>query len=279
VNTQTTVPTELAESVEAEMMYDYETQAPASARQGLGIAATRIGGGVVLAARHDPYRYWSKALGFGFAEPVTYDLIDRVLGFYRERGAPMAVIQLAPSVLPADWDEIRAAHGLVGGSSWAKLAAPLEETRTWALTDLRVEPVGVDDAAQWAAVVNRAFGMDNEHLDAMVARSVHNPAARPFAAWDGDRIVAGANLYRHGDVASLNSGATAPSHRRRGAQSALIAARLRAARAAGAAWVVGEAALPEPGRSNPSLDNQLRAGLKVLYRRRNWIWRAAQDAA
>lgn len=271
MNTDTTHLTELAETVEAEMMYDYEALAPRSARQGLGIATARIGGGVVLSARHDPYRYWNKALGFGFTEPVTRDLIDRLVSFYAECEAPMAVIQLAPSVLPADWDDIRAATGLFGGHLVAKLAAPLQEVRIDAETDLRVTPVREEEAAEWATVVTRAFGMDDEHVGAMVAQSVRNPAVQPFAAWDGDRIVAGASLYLHGTVASLNSGATAPTHRRRGAQSALIAARLEAARVAGATWVVGEAAVPEPGISNPSLNNQLRAGLQVLYHRTNWI--------
>lgn len=189
----------------------------------------------------------------------------------------MAVLQIAPSVLPADWDDISAAHGLEEGSSWAKLGAPIEETRTTALTDLRVGPVTEGEAVEWAALVTGQFGMDNEHLVAMLAQSFHNPAATPFAAWDGNHMVAGASLYVYGTVASLNSGATLQAHRGRGAQSALIAARLRAAREAGATWAIGEAALPEPGRSNPSLDNQLRAGLQVLYHRWNWIWRAEGD--
>jgi hypothetical protein len=41
--------------------------------------------------------------------------------------------------------------------------------------------------------------------------------------------------------------------------------------------VVGEAALPMPGGSNLSLDNQVRAGLRVAYHQQNWIWRAAAD--
>ncbi|MFI8527578.1 hypothetical protein ACIGB8_24175 [Promicromonospora sukumoe] len=138
MNTYTTGTTELAEMVEAEMMYDFQAQA--AARRGLGIVTSRVGGGGVLAAQHDLYRYWSKALGFGFAEPVTYDLIDRVLDFHRGREVPMAVLQIAPSAPPADWDELSAAHGLKGGSSWARLGAPVEGTRTAALTDLRVGP-------------------------------------------------------------------------------------------------------------------------------------------
>lgn len=256
------------------MMFGYESQAPDLARKGLGITTARIGGGVALAARHDPYAYWSKALGFGFTEPVTRSLMDEVVAFYRAHDVPAAVIQIAPSVLPDDWDEICVAHGLQPGGHWAKLGAPIQETIASAATDLQVAPVEAADAAQWAAVINRSFGMDNEHLDAMIAQSVQDPAVKPFAAWDDDRIVAGASLYMHGTVASLNSGATLPTHRRRGAQSSLIAARLQAARAAGATWVVAEAALPGPGHSNPSLNNQLRAGLAVLYPRQNWVWTA-----
>ncbi|MFD6443861.1 GNAT family N-acetyltransferase [Promicromonospora sp. NPDC060204] len=274
MNTRTTDPTELAESVEAEMMYRYETNAPDLAQEGLGIATTRMGGGVVLSARVDPFDYWSKALGFGFAEPVTHDLVDRVVAFYREQGTPTAVLQVAPSVLPPDWAQIQEAHGLQAAGSWLKLAAPIGDVRAEARTDLRVGPVGEADAHEWASVVSRAFGMEIPAMVAMLAESVRHPAATPFAAWDGDTIVAGANLYVHGTVASLNSGATLPDHRGRGAQSALIAARLAAARAAGAGWVVAETGAPAPGEVNQSLANLQRAGLQVRYARQNWRWRA-----
>lgn len=274
VNAQTTNLTELAETVEAEMMYRYEADAPAVARDGLGIATARMGGGVVLSARLDPFEYWSKALGFGFAEPVTHDLIAQVIAFYREQGTPTAMIQVAPSVLPPDWAEISAAHGLEAAGSWMKLAAPLTATRSEARTDLRVARVAEADADEWATVVARTFGMDNEALVAMLAESVRLPGAQAFAAWDGDKIVAGANLFLDGTTASLNSGATSPDYRGRGAQSALIAARLDAARAAGAEWVVAETGAPRPGEVNQSLVNLRRAGLQVRYERQNWRWRA-----
>ena len=62
----------------------------------LGIATLRISGGVALSMRHDVTGYWSKALGFGFEEPVTEELIGRVLAFYRAERTPGAVIQIAP---------------------------------------------------------------------------------------------------------------------------------------------------------------------------------------
>src|SRR5690606_18183489 len=91
---------------------------------------------------------------------------------------------------------------------------------------------------------------------------------------DGDRIVAGAALYMEGTTASLHSAATSATHRGRGAQSALISARIEAARAAGARWVVTETAVPAPGTRNPSTENMRRAGLEVSYVRPNWRWRA-----
>jgi hypothetical protein len=73
-------------------MCEFEAGAAESARAELGIAATRIGGGVAPSMRHDPSGYWSKSLGFGFAEPVTDELIDEVCSFYRTRNVAHATV-------------------------------------------------------------------------------------------------------------------------------------------------------------------------------------------
>ena len=86
----------LAEAAEAEFMYHYETMGSASTQAALGIAAARIGGGVALSMRNDVTGYWSKALGFGFTEPITDRLVDQVIDFYRVERSPSAVIQIAP---------------------------------------------------------------------------------------------------------------------------------------------------------------------------------------
>ncbi|MET8121607.1 GNAT family N-acetyltransferase [Micromonospora sp. NPDC005189] len=259
MTTQDTVRA-LAELAEAEFMLRYESGAPTDVQDALGMAATRMGGGVVLSMRHDPTNYWSKALGFGFDEPVSGDLIGRVCDFYRAERTPAAVIQIAPDRLPADWNEIRARENITAGSTWMKLAAEIETLRP-GRTDLRVGPVTADLVDQWASVVLRCFGMPEEHLGPMLAASVRDPGFHPYAAWDGDEMVAAANLFIHGAVGALNTGATLPSHRGRGAQSALLTARAAAAAQAGCRWVTAETGRPETGTSNSSLNNMLRVGL------------------
>jgi GNAT superfamily N-acetyltransferase len=265
-----------AEAIEAEFMYQYENAAPAHDQEILGIAARRLSGGVVLSARTDPSHYWSKALGFGFEEPVTSELVDRILDVYRAEENSLAVLQIAPEVLPDDWAEIRRTRGLGEGGRIAKYAIGIDNLAPAGTSDLRIAPVTKDDAERWAAVVTDGLGMPPEGTAGMLAASAGHPQFFPYAAWDGDTIVGGANLFVHDGIASLNAGGVLPSHRRRGAQGALIAARVEKARELGCRWVTAETGQPGEGESSSSMNNMLRAGLKVIYVRRNYIWRNEQ---
>jgi GNAT superfamily N-acetyltransferase len=266
-----------AERIEAEFMHTYVSSAAQPVKSELGIATLRVGGGVALSMRHDVTGYWSKALGFGFEEPITEELIERVLAFYLAERTPGTVIQVAPSVLPPDWDEICARHDIQAGSPWVKLACPIADFRP-GRTQLRVGPVLPADTDDWASTTLRGFGMPEEGLKAMMAASVEGSDFRPFAAWDGDEMVATANLYVRGEIGSLNSAATLPGHRNKGAQSALLTARAGAAAEAGCRWLVVETGKPDEGVSSPSMNNLLRAGFKPLYERQNWNWRRPADS-
>jgi GNAT superfamily N-acetyltransferase len=265
--------TALAETAEAEFYYECVMDAPARTRDALGISGTRIGGGVVLSMRGDTTNFWSKALGFGADEPVTPELMHEIVAFYRAEGTPSAILQFAPSVLPAHWPSIAGDFGLKGGTDWLKLAAALHEVRTVGTTPLRAGKVSAQDAEEWARVVLRGFELPESQFSIFAAYFEH-PDFTPFAVWDGDEIVAAANLSVYGPVGSLNTAATLPTHRNLGAQSALITARLHAAYEAGCTWVIAETGKPQPGTVNHSLANLERAGLRRLYARHNWRWTA-----
>jgi hypothetical protein len=265
----------LAEAAEAEFMYQYETLVSSPTQAALGIAAARIGGGVALSMRNDVTGYWNKALGFGFTEPITDRLVDEVIDFYRVEHSPGAVIQIAPALLPADWPTICSRHNIRPDSHWIKLVCSIENFQSGQTSDLHISLVGPEDFSQWAATALRGFGMPEQGLVDMLAAGLANPNFRPFAAWDGDEIVATANLFIHGEIGSLNTAVTLPTHRNRGAQSALIAARAKEAANAGCRWLCAETGRPADGEINPSLNNLASAGLRPLYYRQNWTWTPA----
>jgi len=267
----------VAEATEAEFMYQYESMATPATKAALGIATVRIGGGVALSMRNDVTGYWSKALGFGGTEPVTAEVIDRVVDFYRDQSTASAVIQIAPQALPTEWPDISERHRLRAESAWVKLACSVDDFRPGGDTTLRVGPVPAADFGRWAATCMRGFGMPEEGLADMMAAAVTHPGFRPFAAWDGDQMVAAANLFIHNGVGSLNSTSTLTSHRNRGAQSALIAALGKEAVNGGCRWLCAETGRSADDDTNQSLQNLMRIGLRPLYDRQNWTWSAADE--
>ena len=108
-----------AEAIEAEFMYQYETGAPARDQEMRGISTRRLSGGVVLSGAEEN---------------------------------PLAVLQIAPEVLPDDWDWIRRTRGLHEGGRIAKFAARIDGLVPPDDTDLRIAPITKDDADRWATV-------------------------------------------------------------------------------------------------------------------------------
>jgi GNAT superfamily N-acetyltransferase len=115
--------------------------------------------------------------------------------------------------------------------------------------------------------------MPDGGLSEMAAASVGRPGWCPYGVWDDEQIVAGGTMYIREGTGQLFGGVTLPFARGRGAQSALLAARARAAHAAGCRWLVAETGVESTGTHNSSLHNMARMGFTSLYQRQNWIWR------
>jgi GNAT superfamily N-acetyltransferase len=260
-----------AERVEAALLRRVVTGAPAEVRAQLGVTGISLGGGVCLALSRDPSGYWSKTVGLGRTEPVTADLVKEVVAFYETYGGESATLQVHPDALPEDWDEIVAEHGLEQGHPWVKLVRPGDLPVAPADTSLRVGRVGPADVAEWGHVLVEGFGLPHA-IDGLFTE-LDDDAFTLVAAWDGDRMVGAGTLFVDGGTAQLGGGSTLPTHRGRGAQSAMIALRLQAAQAAGVTLLSAETGVESPGTHNASLHNMRRAGFTVLYERANWVWR------
>ncbi|WP_051798865.1 GNAT family N-acetyltransferase [Catenuloplanes japonicus] len=203
----------------------------------------------------------------GFSEPVDADLLAPFVGMFREAGTARAGFKLPRPVLPADWAEVCARLGLLPAPQTLKLTRSAARPAEPVTTDLRIAPVEADAHERALKVLLTGFGdlrPPAEVID-MISTLNRHPRSRQFAAWDGDEIVAVGLVFADRDAAVLKGGVTLPSHRGRGAQSALIAARIEAAREAGCRWVVSETSQPAAGEHHTSLSNLERAGFVRVY--------------
>lgn len=108
----------------------------------------------------------------------------------------------------------------------------------------------------------------NEDARERFRATIGVPGFEHFVALDGDRPIASGRLFVHEGLAYLNDGGTLEDFRNRGAQSALIAARVSRAADLGCSLccVYTLAFL------TTSLGNLQRAGFVKLYSREVWEW-------
>ena len=96
-----------------------------------------------------------------------------------------------------------------------------------------------------------------------------------YGAWDGETLVGVARMLAvpETEAVALFGAATLPEGRNRGAQGALLDARIREARDRGLRWASAETWLEDADNPNPSQHNMRRAGLTEVHTRPNWVWR------
>lgn len=234
----------------------------------LGIRTTLVGGGIATAMRHDPSDYWSKAIGIGTDVAIDATIVAEIIQFFRSVGRQSGLVAIAPTALPADWADICQEHGITESWAQSKLSCLVSDFVA-GTTDLDVRQLRADDVPGWERIIQKAFGMSEPDLTPMLAGMIDDPEARVFGAWDGDELVGAGAVHFVGQAASINTGGTLPTHRGRGVQSALIAARVTAAAAAGCRLLVAETAANPEGTSYRNLR---RSGFAHHYDRMNWRW-------
>jgi GNAT superfamily N-acetyltransferase len=222
-----------------------------------GIAALFDGAGSPL----------TQTFGLGMAQPADDAALDAVEIFFRSRGAavdhevsPLALGEVLP---------------LLSGRGYV----PIE------LTDVMFRPLtAADDAAPDPAIAITTAGPEageawaqaaadgwSEHPEvvpfvrALGAVYPHTVGSTCFAASVDGTLAATGVLAMHGGIALLAGASTRPAWRRRGAQSALLAARLRQARRAGCDLAM---ICARPG--SDSHRNAERRGFRIAYTRIKW---------
>ena len=137
-------------------------------------------------------------------------------------------------------------------------------------TALRIEEAGADRGAVFGSIVARGFGLPDLAADWFAALP-ERPGFRLFLAYDGDEPAGAGALFVRDGIGWLGVAATLPEHRRKGAQGAILAARIRLARELGLRALATETGERTADRPSNSYRNILRAGFDELYLRPNYV--------
>ena len=245
--------------------------APPDVAQRIGITWSADRGVMILLAPAIDVLSFNRIRGLGVEGPVEREQLRALIAEGRRRGSKRLFVQVVPDAEPPELTEWIEAEGGVFHNRWVRLWR-----RTTALpatpTDLRIAPLGPEHGSRVGEILSRSFAFPVE-LEPWTAATVGYPGMLYHGAFDGDRLVAAGAVYLAEGAGWLGMAATEPEYRGRGAQSALLAARIEAARDHGLEWVVVEAAEPAPGEEAPSWKNLVRLGFEEGYRRGNWVVR------
>jgi hypothetical protein len=190
--------------------------------------------------------------------------LDRLIDLFTAEGVKRFFVWLSPG---PDMDRVRGwlkERGISRGR-WTGYPTLCREGHTPVQfrTDLEIREVGADEIAA-------AHEQLGETLWPEYARSAGTDNFFHYMAFDGTRPVAIAALCLFEDLGYLMAARTAETHRKRGAQQALIAARVKQAERLGYSILVSETLT----MLEHSLRNLQRAGFRELYEKEVYEWNA-----
>jgi GNAT superfamily N-acetyltransferase len=259
-----------AERGELEAFRDLFEAAP----PGLGARVVEIGGAVCIALPETPRSaMFNRVLGLGLDRPAAPARLEEIADFFDALGVEWCVA-LAPQAKPPELVSWLEARRFVRGYGWAKFRRGLEHAAE-PETDLRVVEAEGD---VFGDVFVRAYGTPAIFRE-WLAELPRRAGWRCFVALDRGTPAATGALYAKDGVGWLGIAGTLPDHRRRGAQGALLAARIRAAAEEGCEVVVTETGEQVEGRPSGSHRNIERAGFELAYVRPNYLSSPAADTS
>jgi GNAT superfamily N-acetyltransferase len=210
----------------------------------------------------------TQTFGLGLFETASYTDMDRIEGFFRERGAPVfhEVSPLADLTLLALLND----RGYQPVEFTSVMFRPIRPGARFA--ELRNESISVrmvrgDENELWARTAAKGWSEFTEVADFMLELaqvSAKSNALSFLAELDGQPIATGALSIYEG-VALLAGASTVPEGRKQGAQLALLDSRLRYAAEQGCDIAM---MCTQPGSA--SQRNAERQGFRIAYTRVKW---------
>jgi GNAT superfamily N-acetyltransferase len=256
-----------AEQVELAAWREVWEAAPPDLAARHGIALAEIGGALCTAVGELASTMFNRVVGLGLTAPATDGDLDAIEAFFAGHGQHFYV-SLSPLAMPSDLRGRLERRGFTDGYAWMKFTRGSEPPPP-ADTALRVEAVDAGGGTDFGEVV--AAGYELEPFTADWLAELPRTSWRCYVAYDGIEPAGAAALYTHGRAGYLCFAATKPEHRRKGAQSALLAARIREAAEAGCTALFTETGERIPMKPSNSYRNILRFGFSEAYLRPNYL--------
>ena len=260
------------EHIEAEAWAQLHAALPAALRAQLGCEIRRYGGGLAVRTPGADVPSGNRTVGLGLESALTERQLSEVIAWYAAAGIRRWLLVWSPEARPHDAETWFADRGGRARTPTLKLwrmvepGLPSLDRTTYAVVE-----VDAADAHTFEATVAEALGVPAV-MAPVVRSTIGHRDWHFYLVRDGKRPIAGAAMFVHGRGAWLGLSATIPSERGRGAQTALLARRLRDATTFGCAWVSADTQPETAAQPNPSYRNMRRAGMDVLYSRSKYLF-------
>jgi len=256
------------EGVEQASTRSLYASAPAAVAAATGIRHKQIAGADCFAVTGSRHGCLNRVVGLGMRQPATDRVVDRIVSWYRARGAHRVGIEVTPHARPGNLVEGLVERGFESTGETAKLwrcADPVSRTPG----DLPVRRVGEARADDWFEVMAKVFRHYRNRGGWFTARFGRGGWSF-YAAFDDDRIVGIGALFVRDGVGHLVDAATLPEYRRQGVQRRIVEARVRRGLHEGARLFTSETAPPQPRTPLISFRNLCRVGFELAYVRQGY---------
>jgi len=234
-------------------------------------SVAETGGATVLRVPEVPESpMLNRIVGLGVESAATEADVDQALA---AMGTGVTFyVAVAPGARPAELPEWLRARGLEPGWGWMVFRRDVNPPAS-AATNLGVVEVDTLVHAEAFGHVVRASYELPETIEPRLAR-MRDAGWQCWVALDGDEPAGAGALFAAEGVAYLGLAGTLSEHRGKGAQSALLAARIRRAAELGCDLVITETGERGGDRPSNSYRNIVRAGFTEYAITANWLGRS-----
>lgn len=260
-----------AEDIELAALSSLHDAADSRLRERLGLRLEKVAGGVASVAGALPASAITinRILGLGRARPPQVADVQAVIDLYRGTGVERFFVQPDPTRSDDRISPLCEAAGLERARAWQKFTRGKYEAVPEVESAFTIREVGTAEGEAFARIVCDAFDLGSAAVP-WIACLPNAAGWYAFMAFSGGTPVGTGALYVSGAAAFTDFGATAPEFRSRGAQTANLAHRVRAALGMGCARVHTCTGVAVAGDPQHSYANILKCGFRETHMRAAW---------